>query len=254
MPNRSLLNKVFASLLVTLAVLLPLAGPALADALLDSKFADAASHDFISYFGFARTKTTKEANGNTTHLYYSSSWTSSLLLTVAKDGRIVHMKLGVPRPLIDDEKVTTRGRDIVKSFVMASAIGGDLSTLKELADEIYVRGLDLQPIQTEQSKASNPGVPKLQAYKIGKGPLVNGDNAIFLAQLPKLSPTPSPLFLVISGKSDSLGRAYKNCRLAFINDNMKASKSAIPLLWSESWDEAYWQSINKHKITPQQKH
>lgn len=219
--------------------------PAFAEALLNSKIADAPSHDFISYFGFKKTKTTPIANGCVDHLFYSGNWTCSLLITVAKDGRIVHMKLGVPRPLIDDEKVTSRGRDIVKSFVMASAIGPDLTPLKDLADEIYVRGLDLQPIKQGNPSEGGKSVPQLQAYKIGKGPLENGDNAIFLAQLPRLTPNPSPLFQVIIGKNDSLGRAYKNCRLAFINDNLKATKSAIQLLWCESWDEPYWLSLNK---------
>ncbi len=225
--------------------------PAFAEALLDSPFKDAGKHDFVSYFAFKENKSEKRG-GLLNHFYYSKSWTSSLVLSEDKNNKIVHMKLSLPRPLIDDEKVCTRGRDLVKSFVLASALAEDLPALKELADEIYIRGLELTPINNDGSEAvqKDKSVPRLQAYKVGKGPVANGDNAIFLSSTPQLPPKASPLFEVVAGKSESLGRVYKKCRLAFINQKM--SKSGIQLLLCETWDEAYFQAQLK-KATPAKK-
>jgi len=209
-----------------------------AEALLDSNYKDAAGHDFISYFGFQLKEKHDTKSGTTEYSYFSESFTAHLILSVSmKSGKIIHMRLSLPRPLIDDEKVTTRGRDLVKSFLLASAKGSDISSLKALADEIYVRGLILTPIKDSQTSThSSSVVPSLRAYKVGTGPVSDGDNAIFLSQLPKLAKTPSPLFLVFSGKLDSLGRSYKNCKVAFVNQNLKGNKAAIPVFSSESWD------------------
>ena len=209
-----------------------------AEALLDSNYKDAAGHDFISYFGFKLKEKHDTQSGTTEYSFYSESFTAHLILSVSKkNGKIIHMRLSLPRPLIDDEKVTTRGRDLVKSFVLASAKGADISPMKELADEIYVRGLILSPIQDPQTTAhSSQSVPSLKAYKVGKGPVSDGDNAIFLPQLPRLAKTASPLFLVFNGKLDSLGRAYKNCKIVFVNENLKANNAAIPVFSCESWD------------------
>lgn len=211
--------------------------------LLDSAITDAGSHDLVSYFDFKQNKVESVADGLSIHSLYSSNWTSFLVLGVDKTGRIVHMKLGVPRPLLDDEKVTTRGRDIVKSFVLASANDADRPKLKELADEIYVRGLDLQPIK-EEPKAVK-GNRKMLAFKVGKGPLNNGDNAIFLEAIPKLSAQPTDLFDAVMGRKQNVGRVFKNCRIGFANDEMKGAKTAIKLLWCESWDEQYYAAHSK---------
>lgn len=215
--------------------------PALADGLLDSTLKYALANDFMSYFGFTETKSANGTAGLIDHFYYSKTWTSSLILSVNKSMRVVHMKLGVPRPLLDDEKVCTRGRDIVKSFVLASAVGPDIDALKGLADEIYVRGLDLQPINLNPGAAadSKKPLPRMQAYKIGKGPLANGDDAIFLPEMPRLSPRASDLFEAVAGKKSNAGQIYQNCRIAFMNEDLPAARSAIKLLWCDAWDEAY---------------
>jgi hypothetical protein len=220
------------------------AQPALADGLLDSSLKNAVSHDFLSYFGFAETSTAGGTAGLTDHFYYSKTWTCSLILSVNKSGRVVRMKLGVPRPLFDDPKVCTRGRDIVKSFVLASAIGQDTDALSNLADEIYVRGLDLQPIKVNPGSAAEPGknMPKMQAYKIGKGLLASGDDAIFLPALPRLAATPSQLFEVAAGKFPTAGQIYRNCRLTLSNQDMQGAQAAMRLLWCETWDEAWYQA------------
>lgn len=215
--------------------------PVWAEALLSSKFQDAGAHDFVSYFGF-KLKNKQEcsvtAPGCTMYEYYSESFTARLLLSV-RAARIFAMKLTIPRVLIDDEKVTTRGRDIVKSFVLASAIGDDNASLKKIADEIYVRGLVLTPIQPPDAGVrSHNNVPMLQAYKVGKGPVSNGDNAIFLPQLPRLNQTPSPLFIVFSGKQDSIGYAGRHCKLIFTNDNFGNKKNLIPTFSCESQTSA----------------
>lgn len=217
--------------------------PAFANSLLDSLLKNANSHDFVSYFDFAENKTVKRDDGLTDHSYYSKVWTCFLVLSVDNNGRVVHMKLGVPRPLIDDENVCTRGRDIVKSFVLASAIGQDIPKLKVLADEIYVRGLDLHAIKVDPKKVDpHDSPPHMQAYKIGKGPLSNGDSAIFLAQMPKLAPKPSELFEGFMGKRPKIRQIYQNCRLAFMNDDMNVSKSQMKLLWCDTWDESYFKA------------
>ena len=221
-----------------------LSNAVLAGGLLDCSLRYIAGQDFISYFGFADNGTASSADGLSEHSYYSKTWTCSLILSMNKNNRVVHLKLGVPRPLIDDAKVCTRGRDIVKSFIMASAIGQDVSVLKNLADEIYVRGLDLQPIKTNVKAPAanhNSGLP-MQAYKIGKGPLASGDDAIFLSEMPGLSAQPSELFQAIMGKRERAGQIYQNCRLAFTNENMPGAKGSMKLLWCDSWDEAFWKA------------
>jgi hypothetical protein len=215
-----------------------------ADALLDTTLKKAAAHDFIKYFEFAETNVVPNPNiGLSEHSYYSKSWTCTLTISVDRANRVVHMKLGVPRPLIDDEKVTTRGRDIVKSFVLASAIDEDVAPLKHLADEIYVRGLDLQPIKLDtKNGAKAPQSAHMQAFKVGKGPLSNGDNAIFLESLPKLTPKPSEPFEAFSGKRPRAEDVLQNCRLSFANEIMPGSNS-MKVLWIHSWDENFWKSL-----------
>lgn len=234
------------SILILLFLTMSAAGDLRAAPLLDSDYKSAEKHDFISYFAFKKTKTQAGPFGLQDQHYYSAAWTSSLLLSVDKTGQIVHMKLGVPRALLDDEKLCTRGRDIVKSFVLANATAADQAPLKELADEIYLRGLHLQEIKDARASFERQGPGKnFKAYKVGKGSLSSGDNAIFLEKLPDFKGEPSPLFQVVAGKDDSLGRVYKNCRLAFINDGLKGKKSSLPLLWCESWQEAFWQRESK---------
>jgi hypothetical protein len=215
------------------------AAPVEANALLDSLLKNATSHDFVAYFDFAENKTLARPDGLVVHNYYSKVWTCSLVLSVDKNGRVVHMRLGVPRPLIDDAQISTRGRDIVKSFLLASALGDDVEKMQALADEIYIRGLDLQPISISTKAAEKSSGHKMHAYKVGKGPLSNGDNAIFLAKLPDLSAKPSSAFDCFAGKIPSASLFFKNCRLSFSNDNMTAARGSIRILWCETWDEAY---------------
>jgi hypothetical protein len=208
----------------------------------------ASSNDFISYFEFVENNVVENRTiGLTEHSYYSKSWTCTLTISVDRAKRVVHMKLGVPRPLIDDPNVSTRGRDIVKSFVLASAIDEDVPALKRLADEIYVRGLDLQPINLDTSKAkvgTNPNQTSahMQAYKVGKGPLTNGDNAIFLESWPKLAAKPSEQFEAFIGKRPRSEDVLQNCRLSFANEVMPGA-SSMKVLWLHSWDENFWKSV-----------
>ena len=230
-----------SGILVALALLFaPLGTLAVeANALLDSLLKHASSHDFVAYFDFAQNKTLARPDGLIDHNYYSKVWTCFLVLSVDSNGRVVHMRLGVPRPLIDDAQVSTRGRDIVKSFLLASALGEDIAKMQALSDEIYVRGLDLQPINISTRAAEKSSGQKMHAYKVGKGPLSNGDNAIVLPKLPVLSAKASPIFECFAGKIPTAIFFFKNCRLSLSNDNMTAARGSMRILWCETWDEAY---------------
>lgn len=255
MNKRCSLSSIFRWLAaVLIGAVLPLS--ASADALLDSTLKKVWAHDFVSYFGFEeKSIIPHRAQGLTEHSFYSKNWTSTLVLAVDRAKRVVHMKLAVPRPLIDDESVCTRGRDIVKSFVLASAIDEDVSPLDHLADEIYVRGLDLHPIKAGAGASLQPlkaaaktnlqqaQSTHMQAYKIGKGPLTNGDNAIFLSSIPKLAAKESDLFAVFIGKRARAEKVLQNCRISFSNEMMPGSKS-MRVLWCETWDENFWKSIS----------
>lgn len=234
-------------LMIQALLLLLIVASAKADApLLDSTLKKAQSNDFISYFEFAENNVVENRTiGLTEHSYYSKSWTSTLTISLDRAKRVVHMKLGVPRPLIDDPDVSTRGRDIVKSFVLASAIDEDMPALKRLADEIYVRGLDLQPINLDASKSkgqSKQSSVNMQAYKVGKGPLSNGDDAIFLESLPKFASKPSEQFETVMGKRPRSEIVLQNSRISFANEIMPGANS-LKVLWLHSWDENFWKSV-----------
>lgn len=231
------IKQIFWTALLSFSLLVGCAYSSPAAPVLTGSITDAASHDFISYFGFKENKTEVVKDGFTNHYFYSPAWTCSLILSVDNRARIVHMKLGVPRPLLDDESVTTRGRDIVKSFILTADLKDDHTVLNNLAEEIYVRGLDLQPIRLDKKTQSEMGAAatRLQAFKVGRGPIESGDNAIFLSKLPHLSTHPSDLFETVMGRSPRAEKVYKNCRVAFLNEDMKFSKQPIRLLWCEIW-------------------
>jgi len=220
-----------------------------AETVLGATLTDAASHDFIDYFGFKDNKLELGKDGLFHHYLYSTSWTSFLVLGLDSHARIVHMKLGVPRPLIDDEAVTTRGRDIVKSFLLAAELPEDKSNLERLADEIYVRGLDLQAIKLDEKTIERMGANAkgMQAFKVGRGPLSNGDNAIFLKQIPQLDPKPSIVFETVIGRIPHTTLALKRCNISIVNTELRSGKSPIKIMWCEIWDGQYFQAHKPHQ-------
>lgn len=238
---RSVLRKTQRRYLLGIIAVIALFGmpSALAGPLLGSDYITAPLDDFVSYFKFTEQSKNAAQFGLTQHLFTGDGGELLLLLDVAPDGKVVHMRFALPRTLIDDPKQTLAGRDMVKSFVGAVMSGGDLLTLGPLNDEISVRGLDLHqvPIGPDQKFADTKNdVPKT-AYKIGPGPLEKGERLTFIARMPSLTKTPSDMYQAFSGKAKQAGTVASTCRLAFFNDTV--DKTAV--LVADAWNEDFWQ-------------
>ncbi len=215
-----------------------------AENLLDRAFADACKHDFVDHFQFKEKETiVSKETGVTEHLFASPVCGGFLGLGVTDEGRIVHMRLGLPRDLLDDPARTVFGRDVIKSFVESCATTeGDWKILKVMSDEIYVRGLDLHSVPLKTTKFADTGkpVPEPVGYKVGTGPVKKGDQLILIDKLPDLSGKPSDIFLTVTGKLERANKILGNCRVGFVSQKGGGQKPAV--LICDVWDEPYWQS------------
>ncbi len=234
-------------LLVLLFLTLITTSEANAQALLDTPFSQCTKSDFISHFDFVEAKTVEGPKDTTLHVFVSRGWAAVLSLGVDKSGRIVYLRMVLPRTFIDDKANTIRGRDLIKSFVVASVTNtADLPPMRDLADEVFFRDLDLHPVDVTTKTFADTGNPiPPYCYKLGPGPMEKGDSMLPLsAPPPKLAPKPSDLYQAIMGKIPELGQIYQYCRLGFSNDK---APDGTTILWCETWDEAYWQLHDKPK-------
>lgn len=215
-----------------------------AENLLDNAFAAAPGHDFVDHFDFKEAEVHQiRETGLTEHIFFSQSCGSVLELGETA-GRIVHMRVRVPRELFEANDVAANvlARDLVKSFIESCATtSSDWAKLKTLSDEVYIRGLELHPIAIgadQKFKDTGKAVPE-NGYFVGHGPYQRGKPVIFPGKIPKLSPSASELFLAVMGKKESAFEILSNCRLAVISYRAAEGKRAS--VCCDAWDEAYWQ-------------
>lgn len=238
-------NQLAAGILAACLISLAICKPVSAQALLDLPFSEAPKSDFVSHFDFVESKTVEGPKDTTLHIFLSRAWAGVLSLGVDKSGRIVYMRLVMPRSAIDEIGNTIRGRDLLKSYVAASVTNTqDLVPLRDLSEEIFFRDLDLHRVEVTTKTYADTGKPiPAYCYKLGPGPMKKGDSMLPLsAPPPKLPAKPSDLYLAAMGKIKEMGQIFVHTRLGFSNDT---APDGTKLLWCETWDEAYWQSHEK---------
>lgn len=184
-------------------------------------------------------------NELTEHIYTCNM---GCILDLGVDGSntIKHMQLLIPHELIVDDKYRIPARDIVKSFVLAVPTTHlDDNELKQLADEIYVRDLDLHPVDVANKKYADTGrTISGNMYKIGAGPSKTGDRLLSIGKMPVLAPQASSMYDAFIGKKAHSGMVLSECRLKF--ENGKSNDKEV--LLCEAWDEQFWQARNARPV------
>lgn len=245
-----LMKKITCCLVLACIIFVSFSGTVSAENLLNRAFVDAARHDFVDHFDFKESAVHQiPETGLTEHIFFSTSCGGVLEVGVS-EGRIVHLRLRIPRQLIDDPSATVLGRDLMKSFIESLATtDNDWNKLKALSDEVWVRGLELHPISIGKNKTfrdTGKSVPET-GYKVGAGPYKQGQPVIFIEKLPNLNGGPSELFLAVMGKKESAFDIMKNCRMSVVS--FKGRDGKVPSVCCDAWDENYWQ---KH-LEPRQR-
>jgi hypothetical protein len=215
-----------------------------AQPLLGLSTADALKYDFVSFFGFQE-KSSEMNNAMRCHIYVSDTYAAHLVLGEdPKTGKVVYLQLDLPRVWLDDAKLAMRGRDLLRSFVMAIPGQKDLAAVKELADEIYVRGLDLVPVQITEKQSADTGkpIPREQAYKVTNVQAPHGEYLVFLSSIPILPKEPSYLYQIAMGKMDTQGVMYEDCLVEFSNYEIGKGDKHHKVLLCKAYDRAYWQA------------
>jgi hypothetical protein len=216
--------------------------------LLNEPLSNSAQNDFFSFFDFKEQTTMPGSSGLTEHIYTSNM---GCILDLGVDGSntIKHMQLVMPRQMIDSEKYGIAARDIAKSFILAVPTNHlDGNELKQLSDEVYVRELDLHPVEVGTKTFADSGkpIPK-KMYKVGTGPVQVGDRLMAIDKLPVLAAQASQMYDTFAGRKPFAGMVLSECRLKF--ENGKTHDKNVLLL--EAWDEPFWQANNApEKVKP----
>lgn len=208
-----------------------------AQPLMGADFMTVPLHDFVSHFEFKERETHAGVGGLTEHTFLTSEGLE-LNLGVTPDRKVVHMRLVMPRDLIDNPAQTLAGRDIVMSFLAATMAGpADYPTLHPLIEEVEVRDLDLHPVTINATSFADSGkpIPK-NAYKIGGGPLQKGDRITFIDKMPALAKTASTMYSAFIGRSAHAGISSVCSRLDFQNQKSAGAQSLV----CESWDREFY--------------
>lgn len=233
------LTKSASQCLVTCLTMLASVAASTAQPLLGADFMTVPLHDFVSHFNFKERETHSGTAGITEHIFLTSDGLE-LDLGVTPDRKVVHLKLIMPRELIDDPRQTLAGRDIVMSFLSATMLGpADYPTLNPLIEEVEVRDLDLHPITITATSFADSGkpIPK-NAYKIGAGPLQKGDRITFIDKMPVLAKMPSTMYSAFVGRNARAGIASVSTRIDFYN----VKSAAAPSLVCESWYKEFFET------------